>query len=83
MSLESTLTDIIARLRQGRYPSGCHPEPVEGSQMFTICRHQPQQHTEKPESDETPYAVLPWQTIIKLAAEVAGLNFGKDVVVEF
>jgi len=33
--LDSTLTDVIARLRQGRFPSGCHSEPVEESPSFT------------------------------------------------
>ena len=29
MSLETTLTDITAKLRQGKFPSACHPESVE------------------------------------------------------
>ena len=31
MPLEATLIDIIAHLRQGWFPSGCHPERSEGS----------------------------------------------------
>jgi len=31
MPLDTTLTDIIARLRQGQLPPVCHPEPVEES----------------------------------------------------
>ncbi|MCG3150601.1 MAG: hypothetical protein PCFJNLEI_04089 [Verrucomicrobiae bacterium] len=33
--------------------------------------------------DETPQAVLPWQTIIKPAAEIAGLFVGNDAIVGF
>ena len=35
-ALESTVSDIVGRLRQGRRPRICHPEPVEGSLSFAL-----------------------------------------------
>ena len=109
MPLETTLTDSTARLRQGRFSSGCHAEPVEASQLFTTKTPRPQRTRTNREYLREMCEALPggWlvatnlnnilkkpsprdatrrtpvANVIKLAAEIAGLSFGKDVVVEF
>ena len=36
MSVEATLTDIVTRLRERRFPGTCHSEPVEESLSFSV-----------------------------------------------
>ena len=69
MSFETTLADIIARLRQGRFPN-------EQAVSQGIVLRVPQE--------------LGWdklnnvlkKTIIRLAAEVAQMDLGRDIIVE-
>lgn len=136
MSLETTLTDITARLRQGKFPNEqaisqgvvlrvfqelgwdtwdttvVWPEyqTGEGRADFERCSQHPDaQGRKRRYLARTPEELYPdredlrdmretlpggWlvatnlnnvlkKTIIRLAAEVAGLKFGKDVAVEF
>jgi hypothetical protein len=76
MELESQLTDSIARLHQGRFPSGCHAEPVEASLSFTAKAQSTQSFGHR-------YSRIFAITATANATKIAGLNFGKEVVMEF
>jgi hypothetical protein len=67
MSLETTLTDIVACLRQGRFPN---EQAISRGSVL----HVPQELAR-----DNLNNVLK-KTIIPFAAEVAGLTFGRDVI---
>jgi hypothetical protein len=67
MSLENTLSDITARLRQGRFPN---EQAISQGVVLRVLQATNLNNVLK-------------KTIIRLATDVAGLTFGKDVIVEF
>ena len=70
MSLETTLADIIVRLRQGRFPN---EQAISQGIVLRVLQELGWDNLNN----------LLKKTIIRLAAEVVGLAFGRDVIVKF